>query len=367
MKTPLPYFYYLLSLLMPLWAEPEDVSAHLKEVLQTASVPGLAVAAIHEGDLRMIGAAGIRKQGDEAKVTLEDQFHLGSCTKAMTAVLAARLVDLGKVSWETTLAEGFPKMTLHPDHRTTTLKQLLTNMGGLAGDIPPPIWKTLWSNTGTPQEQRLYLTREMLAIPPTTPPGTANVYSNAGFAIAGAMLEGIMKTPYEELMARHVFEPLGLTTAGFRAPATNGKVDQPYGHQITPKGPVPVDPEPAGDNPRGIAPAGAVHCSVRDFVTYAAFHLDAESQNLLQEDQHRKLRTPPPGQTYAMGWIANEREWAGGTAYTHMGSNTMFTAIMWVVPEKDLAVVAVCNAGGPEAFQVCDQAIATLIKKTISP
>ena len=78
--------------------------------------------------------------------------------------------------------------------------------------------------------KRMELAKGILSKPPAYTPGSEQLYSNAGFSIAGAMIERIMDQSYEKLMHDLLFKPLGMDSAGFRAPADNGKVDQPYGH-----------------------------------------------------------------------------------------------------------------------------------------
>ena len=61
---------------------------------------------------------------------------------------------------------------------------------------------------------------------------------------------------------------------------------------------------------------------------------------------------------YAMGLGVHTRGWAGGTVYTHTGSNTMFYSVIWVAPEIDFAVVAACNSAHPDAFKSLDAPVA---------
>src|SRR6187455_2314446 len=78
---------------------PRDVSALLAPIRTEADVPGLVAAVVSGRELVAIGASGVRKRGDETPITTNDQMHLGSCTKAMTATLAAILVEDGKLQW----------------------------------------------------------------------------------------------------------------------------------------------------------------------------------------------------------------------------------------------------------------------------
>ena len=245
----------------------------------------------------------------------------------------------------------------------STLAQLLTNTAGIPGEIAPKLWSELWKGEGAAPEQRMTLVRGILANAPEYPPGTKNVYSNAGFAIAGAMMEKKAGLPFEKLLESRLFERLGMTSAGFRAPATNGKIDQPYGHYLRGGKALPVDPEPSGDNPRAIAPGGSVHCSVSDFAKYALFYLHKEGGDLIGMDNMTRLHTPVGGYGYAMSWVVTKHDWGGGTVLTHTGTNTMFYAVIWLAPKRDFAVVAMGNLGGKEAFQKCDEAVGALIEK----
>ncbi|MCO6456558.1 MAG: beta-lactamase family protein [Pirellulaceae bacterium] len=342
--------------------EPEELSAELERLIANTQVPSLAAAAVLDGRIVAAGASGVRKQGESVRVTRDDKYHIGSCTKSMTATLAAMMVAEGKVRWETTVRDVFPVLEIHADYQAATLRQLLAHTAGCPGDVEPRLWSRLWSLPGTPSEQRRHLLAETLKGPPRRKPGTGYEYSNTGVSIAGTMLEQLAGRPFEQLLRERLFQPLELASAGFRAPATNGRLDQPYGHN-----PRPVDPEPQGDNPAAIAPAGAVHCSILDLARYARFHLGRGPTGLLSAEQLAELHRPEPGADgYALGWQVVQRPWAGGTALTHAGSNTMFYCVIWLAPQRDFAAVAACNLGTREGFAACDAAVAHLIQKYLA-
>ncbi len=346
-------------------AAPVDVSAALSKLRGAA--PALAAAAVHKGQIVSAGVTGMRKHGDPTPVTLDDRFHLGSCTKSMTATLAAIGVEEEAIGWGTTGPEVFPELKIHRSFRAATLEQWLTNRGGAAADIEPRLWAALWEARGSGRDQRRQLLRGVLSEPAAYPPGSDQVYSNAGFSIAGAMLEQRAGRPFEVLMEEKLFEPLGMVSAGFGAPASRGKVDQPYGHVFSDGAPKPIDPLPAGDNPPAISPAGRVHGTVTDFARYVRFHLAGDGKPLLSRASMERLHRAPEGRDYAMGWVVTERDWAGGRVLTHHGTNTMFYAVMWLAPEKDFAAVAACNLGGDEGAKACDRAVAHLVERHLDP
>lgn len=97
----------------------------LTPYLARYDLPALAAAAVQDGNIIAAGAVGTRRVGTDIPVTLNDRFHLGSDTKAMTALLAAMLVEEGKLHWDSTLADVFPELAaaMNPGLRRVTLVQ----------------------------------------------------------------------------------------------------------------------------------------------------------------------------------------------------------------------------------------------------
>ena len=345
----------------------DPVSQMLENIRVKHNFPALAAAVIVDGKIVVTNAVGFRKNGGTEKVTVDDKFHLGSVTKSMTATVAAMLVEQGKISWTTTIGEAFPelKSEMHPDYLGVTLEQLLSQRSGAPGDAPADLWRQAWAATGTAAEQRLAFIKGILARKPEAKPGTKYIYSNQGYTIAGVMLEKATGKTWEDLLRSMLFEPLSMTTAGFGAPASVDKVDQPWGHKKKMlSGREPVPPGPGADNPLAISPAGAVHCSLGDLAKYAAFHMAGErgKSQLLKAESFKKLHTAvADNDDYALGWMVLKRAWANGRALMHNGSNTMFYVVVWMAPEKNCAVIVASNVGVDEAFKGCDEVAGKLI------
>jgi CubicO group peptidase (beta-lactamase class C family) len=360
----------LLLALLPLRAAPEPVaspaSADTAEALETLrqrhDLPALAVVVVKDGKICDRAAVGVRKAGDPTPVTVDDQFHIGSCTKSMTATLAALLIEEGKLRWNTTVAEVFPELKgkIDRQYEAVTLEQLLTHRGGCPSEPPAAAWSRAWQQRGTPTQQRSEFIQAVLALPPQAAPGTEFIYSNQGYAVAGAMLERITGKPWETLMTEKVFRPLGMKSAGFGVPGTPGRVDQPWGHVREGGSLQPVQK----DNPQAIGPAGTVHCSLDDLARYLIAHLQrGPSGGLLKRETFRRLHTPPSGHEYACGWLSVDRPWARGKALTHAGSNTMWYLVLWLAPERNFAVAVATNVAGSDAEEGCDEVAAAMVGK----
>lgn len=367
MKTTLALVFTILAL-APLAVRaaeppPRDVSALLAPIVEKLDVPGMAAAVVAGGQTVALGVAGVRTRGRGDPVATADRWHLGSDTKAITAMLCGILVDEGRLTWDQTLGQTFPELrgSMHPQYQAVTLEQLLTHRGGAPGALErDPLWGRLWQHRGTPTSARRLLLEGVTSKPPEATPGERFIYSNAGYALAGHMAEKVTGTSWEELTRDKIFRPLGMTTAGFGAPGTRGKNDQPRGHKADG---APVEPGPGADNPAAIGPAGTVHCSIGDWAQFVAAHLPSAGIKLVKPETLEKLHAAAaaaPGEPKsAMGWmIADNQPWAGGPALTHAGSNTMWYAVAWLAPEKDFAVVIACNQADAAA---CNDAALALI------
>lgn len=335
-----------------------DPARAMEIIRKKYDLPALAVVVIKDGTICDRVAVGIRKSGDPTPVTTNDVFHIGSCTKSMTATLAGMLIDEGKLRWNTTIAGVFPELkgTMNPQYETVTVEQLLTHCGGVPADPPAAAWAQAWKQEGSPLEQRYQFIKSVLSLPPAAPPGTKMIYSNQGYAIVGAMLERITGTPWETLIIDRLFKPLHMDSAGFGPPGTIGKVDEPWGHVHKLFMNIPIQ----ADNPPAIGPAGTVHCSLDDYARYAIFQME-DQPPLLKPDTFAKLHTPPRGGDYACGWVVARRGWAGGKALWHNGSNTFFYFAVWLAPQKKFAVITATNTGADNAFDACDDADSYMI------
>jgi CubicO group peptidase (beta-lactamase class C family) len=321
-------------------------------------VPAMAAALVTSKGLVTVGAVGTRKRGTEIPVTLNDQWHLGSDTKAMTATLVARLVEQGPLRWDSTVAEIFPDLAggFDPEARTITVLQLLSHHAGLQ---PNPDLIRYGGPDGA--KERLRVVKDVLAKAPPHKPGTHYEYSNLGYAIAGAITERVTGKNWEQAIREEVFQPLGMTKVGFGGTGTPGQVDQPWGHRENGK-PAPGN-GPTMDNPPVLDPAGRVHCTIQDWAKFIDDQLRGARGEpaLLKPASYQKLQRPPFGGDYALGWIVVERPWGGGTVLNHGGDNTMNFANVWIAPRRDFAVLCCVNQSGDTAFDASDEAVVALI------
>lgn len=356
---------------------PINVDATLETIVGPGGCPGMAAVALRGDCIVAQGVAGLRKRGGPEPIRLGDRFHLGSCGKAMTATLAALLIEEGKLNWATTLAEifGDAVKNMHPAWKNVTLHQILAHRAGLPRDTSRALRARLKSSSLTLPEQRLENVSLILSRPPKYRPGVKLVYSNVGYMLIGAAAERIAGIAWEDLIRERLFRPLGITTAGFGAPGAAGGAGQPWGH--FPVIGAPVDP---GSHSAELglfdAPAGLIHMSISDWAKFVALHLRGDAANpcrrnsLLKPETMSRLHPLGLGDEYSSGWIFDVKEWAkgaqpgaSGRILFHSGSNFRWYCIVWMAPEIDFAVLTACNRGMDfRAWKICENAAGTLIQ-----
>ncbi|RPH30294.1 class A beta-lactamase-related serine hydrolase, partial [bacterium] len=322
-------------------------------------LPALAGAIVTNDSIVDAQAVGCRRYGGSANVTVNDQFHLGSCGKAIAATLLGILVDEGRVSWTSTLPEIFPEHanTMRAEYRSVTLRDVLSHAGGFMRD------PDLTLHTNTPREQRAEVVAWALGQPPAVPRGTY-LYSNLGYIIAGAIAEKLTGRDFEELLIDRVLEPLGLTTAGFGAMGTPGLEDQPLQHNCNH---APLEPTLDADNQPIYSPAGRLHLSIVDWARFAKWRLVAEAgdQTLLRPATARVLTSPITpiggGSYYAMGWGVNPSTWANGKILAHSGSNLMNYSTIVLAPGRRAGFLVATNQGAKGSQDVLGPAMDRLI------
>jgi CubicO group peptidase (beta-lactamase class C family) len=100
-----------------------------------------------------------------------------------------------------------------------------------------------------------------------------------------------------------------------------------------------------------------------DWARFVALHLQGARPNarFLAPSTFAKMHTPPVGQDYAYGWQVVDRNWAGGRALTHKGTNGIWYSTVWIAPARNFAVLTATNRGGDAAAKACDEAAVGLI------
>lgn len=342
-----------------------------RNIRQDTKAPALAIAMIHEGKSES-AVSGVRQSGKDDPALPTDRWLIGSITKSMTAMVIARLVDQGKLSWDTTLEKALPGLPMRDEYKKVTLLQLLRHRAGVPQDMTGNLAfvELAAGKEREPVSIREHYARYTLSREPIGKAGENMSYSNAGYALAGHIAEVVTKKPYEELLKELVFQPLGMSSAMAILPGSKGNPGsegQLRGHIQGENGLVTY----ALSEPRMnsmFAPAGAgIAMTAQDLLKYANYHLDGLRGNvtLMSKKNFDTLHEPVGGEKYGCGWALTSNL-TKEPFHGHNGSDGTFHAQMAIWPERNLAVVSIMNMGSSAEMPATVQAVKAVYDRNAS-
>lgn len=294
--------------------------------------------------IERVEVVGVVRRGAADAVVETDAWHIGSCAKALTAALYARLVEQGRAEWGARLVDLFPDFADSIDRgwSEVTIDELFTCRSGLPANPDRAGMRAAYDDTDPAVDQRSRATRAVLADPPDGR-GTFR-YSNLGYVLAGAAIDRITGSTYESALRTELLDPLGVTTAGFGPPP------RLWGHrprlQIAslcigrgkPAGPDDL----RSDNPPLLTPAGRLHLSLADWARVQRLFLDGTGL-LGPASLGHILQTPSDGRGMAMGWAAPQG--LPDVALGMQGSNTAWAATAMIDIDRSRMALVITNDG----------------------
>lgn len=280
---------------------------------QRAHIPGGAVAVVSSSGPVEVVTFGVCREG--RPITSDHPFLIGSLSKSVTAAVATRL------AWQGGLDLAAPLQTLDAstgNSAVITPGQLLNQTSGFSRrqgfSSPTP---------GGPDFRRLR---------PAGAPG-AYRYSNLNYVVLGHELQSRSATSFEDLAAREVFRPLGMSSTA--APVPDG-----CGHRLFFGLTTPWSEEPV---PAHLAPAGFMRASAPDIGKFmTAVLAQARSGQAEGWPSLNLAESDPVG--YHQGWRTAMDQ--GERIWWHSGSTGSYRATMVMLPSRDRAFVILTNLGG---------------------
>jgi CubicO group peptidase (beta-lactamase class C family) len=328
----------------------EGFDGFVEVTRQEWQVPGIAVAAIHDGDVVLSRGFGSRDVERDLPVTPLTFFPLASVTKSFTATAMALLVDDGIVEWDTPVKEYLSDFELWDTSRTygVTPRDLLAHNTGL------PRHDAAWFNRAIERGELMQLLRHL---EPNTDLRTTYQYSNLMFMAAGHLIGAVTGATYEEFVRSRLLEPLGMTETNFSIARSKETEDCSRGHA---KRDDIVQAIPYYERQQAIGPAGMIVSNVAELIRWVRFHLadgrtEDGTQLVSREQIHelRRIQTPyrieslhPEEQGlsgYGLGWGVNSLH--GRSLVNHGGGINGFSTFAAFIPELGSGITILTNLG----------------------
>jgi CubicO group peptidase (beta-lactamase class C family) len=306
----------------------------------------MAALVIQNGEIVANETVGTTKIGGRISARTDSKWHLAACTRPMTVALLAMLVEEGKLSWDTLVSDILPEVRsfMHPDYKHLTLRLLLANRSGLPRNNPRSItWQQLYELNAPMMERRRNVAFEALKEKPDFPSGEKYRQSSIDFVLAAVIAEKITGIPFEEELELRIIRPLGMGSARFGPQNYTGGEAEPLPHTRHGNFLQSLDSGRDADVPELFSPAGTLHMSLTDWAKFVAFQLGLTTAPKLVTDS--TLQTIQTADwAYSWGNHFAKRNWANKTVLYSEGSNGANSAMSWVAPAIDFAVLIASNS-----------------------
>jgi dipeptidyl aminopeptidase/acylaminoacyl peptidase/CubicO group peptidase (beta-lactamase class C family) len=316
-------------------------------------VPGatLGILRMRPGrDDELVEAAhGLLNIETKVDTTTDSVFQIGSISKVWTTTVVMQLVDEGKLDLDAPVTEVLPDLRLSdPDvTKGVTMRHLLTHTSGIDGDV--------FTDTGRGDDCLERYVAALAEVPQNHPLGATWSYCNAGFSVAGRVIEKLTGKTWDEAIRERIFTPLGLTHTGtlpeeallHRAAMGHTGEDEPV-------------PAPVWGLQRSAGPAGLINSTVRDVLAFARLHLTGglapDGTRLLSADSAAAMAAHQAdlpdkytlGDSWGLGWI--RMGWDGRRLIGHDGNTIGQAAFLRLFPDDGLAVTLLTNGGNTHDF-----------------
>ena len=300
-------------------------------------VPGLALGIIQNGTVTMRGL-GVTNLDDPLPVTNHTVFPIASISKTFASTAMLRLVEQGKVDLRAPVRNYLPDFRVRDEtvSRDATVWHLLTHSGGWEGQVSGP-------DRG--EDTLRNFVASITDLMQVAPPEAAWSYNNAGFSIAGRVIESVTGTSINRAIRELVFQPLGLEHAGTTA---GDFITHRFAAGHSTRGGTPALIRPF--SPATSVTAGGIGLCITDLLTYARFHLGdgtAGGERLLRRESLEQLRTPQlrkqsTDDEIGIGW--HLRTMGGVRTASHGGTLSGHILLLEIVPERNFAIAILTNA-----------------------
>jgi CubicO group peptidase (beta-lactamase class C family) len=328
----------------------EGFDAYVSKAVKDWHAPGLAIAVVHDDSVVFIKGYGTRTVGKNEPVDEHTRFACASTTKAMTAMLMAMLVDSGKVQWDEHVIDALPEFQVDDPYftREVTIRDLLTHRAGL-GNIDQ-LWYA--SNNDLPT-----IIHKLRFVKPAYPMRSSFIYQNVMYATAGAIESRVTSMPWDTLVRRRLWTPLGMNETNSSTKSLVGLPNVATPHVMLDDNVRAIE----WRNLDNINAAGSANSSISDMAKWVRFVLDSarlggkrmvsaasyaelfKAQTLLPREQFYPTdnETHPNFEAYGFGWFL--QDYRGHKVAFHTGSIDGMSAIVGLLPDKRTGVVVLVN------------------------
>jgi CubicO group peptidase (beta-lactamase class C family) len=303
----------------------EELSRLITQKMAEYHIPGVAFGILKNGQMTVRGF-GVTNIEDPLPVTGDTVFPIASISKTFAATAMVRLAQQGKLDLDAPVQRYLPEFRVGDEtaSREVAVWHLLTHMPGWEGQL-----NTVDRGTETLN----VFVQSMRENPQIARPGEVWSYNNAGFGVAGRIIEVVTGKNINDALSELVYQPLKLTRASGR---TGDAVTHRFalGHRDREGAPTVIRPY---NLPPSVT-AGGIATSINDLLTYAKAHLTDPS---LQDMRQPRVKKNGTDDEMGLGW--HLRKLNGVTTAAHGGTLGGHILLLELVPERNMALSLLTN------------------------
>ena len=306
--------------------------------MERSGIVGGAVTVVRDGEIIASRGYGLADASDPSSAVdpASTLFRVGSVSKLFTATAVMQGVERGDLDLDADIKEYLDFEVPRSFDEPITLRHLLTHTAGFEERI-----------RGLFQAEGSSLRDALVTDPPEQvfEPGTTPAYSNFGNALAGYIAARAAGVSFEELAARDILGPVGMSSSTFEQPLPAEFADHMSKGYLAAGSPaVPFEFVAVG-------PAGALSASAEDMARFMTAYLDDSllspaTRELMQAPglDADSLGTLASGPRMALGFFDESRN--GHRILGHGGDTAAFHSHLQLYPDDATGIFMTFNSTG---------------------
>jgi beta-lactamase class C len=331
---------------------------HWLDGIETSGdVAGLAVAIVKDDKVLLERGIGFADTTTREPISASTAFRLASLSKAFATALTAKLVQEGRMNWDTKVAGVLPTFELADvdGSQRLTVRDILSHRVGL----PHNTYDRLLEQ----DEPYEVLVDRLKDVPMACPVGDCYGYQNIAFSLIGDVTYAVTGEFFYYEVEKQIFHPLGMDTATYGRDALEGTKSWARPHRHAGRGWLPFVPNEAYYH---VPPAAGVNASIRDMEHWLIAQMggrpDVLSPEILEElhaplvSTDREMVSTPwrrgrlLNAQYALGWRIYD--YAGQTLVFHAGAVQGYRAMIAFLPKYRFGAVMLwnCESAAPSGL-----------------
>ncbi|EMF58558.1 MULTISPECIES: serine hydrolase domain-containing protein [Streptomyces] len=260
----------------------QTLQRQLEELVGAPGGPPGVIVVLQRDRTSRVLRAGVADLETGRAIEPTDHTRIASTAKAFSGAVALSLVERGALGLDSTIGRTLPR--LPRAWRSVTLRQLLNHTSGLPDYSEDPEFLELL----LADPRRTFDPRRLLDFVADEPlrfrPGSRYRYSNSDNIAAALMAEAVTRRPYEELLSRLVYRPLGLTDTSL---PLGYEMPEPYMHGYAVEPPAPPEDVSEALSASGVWASGGIVSTPRDLTRFIRGYAAGEltSRSVLREQR----------------------------------------------------------------------------------